>query len=169
MPSDPGLRRIILRPGDVAFAEGATILQTLLGSCVAITFWDPRFKVGAMCHYMLPVCPPGRDPAHAGRYADATLDLITEGFKARGIRPEALHVRMFGGGDMFKRTLSLKKRLIGELNIEAGRYLLEELGYAILEEDLAGEVSRRVIFHLPTGTVEVERGGVLGVSGRIKP
>ncbi|HJV89202.1 MAG TPA: chemotaxis protein CheD [Holophagaceae bacterium] len=153
----------------MTFAEGATILETLLGSCVAITFWEPRFKVGAMCHYLLPVCPPGKDPAHAGRYADTTLNLLTDGFKVRGIRPEALHVRMFGGGDMFKRTLSLKRRLIGELNIEAGRYLLEELGYTILQEDLAGEVCRKVLFHLPTGDVQVEHGGGLGLSGRIKP
>jgi chemotaxis protein CheD len=159
-----GPKIITLNPGELAFAEGDTILQTLLGSCVAVTFWDARWRIGAMCHYMLPVRPSARDTGHSGRYADEALCAIAQRFEAMSIHPSRLEVRMFGGGNMFAKVLSIRRRLIGDLNIEAGRYLLEDLGFKICEEDLAGEVRRKVVFELPTGRVTVEHGQTLGQS-----
>src|SRR5690606_5865574 len=43
-----------LLPGALWFGTGDVRLHTLLGSCVAITLWHPRYRYGGMCHFMLP-------------------------------------------------------------------------------------------------------------------
>ena len=45
---------VVLAPGQVSFATCPTRLRTLLGSCVAFTFWHPQRRIGGMCHFMLP-------------------------------------------------------------------------------------------------------------------
>jgi chemotaxis protein CheD len=50
-------RELFLHPGEYAFGDAQTRIRTLLGSCVAITFWHPVLKTGAMCHYLLPARP----------------------------------------------------------------------------------------------------------------
>lgn len=48
------ISEVVLKPGDFYFGGGATRISTLLGSCVSMTLWHPRRKIGGMCHYMLP-------------------------------------------------------------------------------------------------------------------
>lgn len=43
--------RLVLRPSG---------LRTVLGSCVGLTFFVPRLGMAALCHPMLPRCPPDR-------------------------------------------------------------------------------------------------------------
>jgi hypothetical protein len=57
---------IFLQPGEFYFGDHETRIRTLLGSCVAITMWHPRLRIGGMCHYLLPM--------HRGRSGKTELD-----------------------------------------------------------------------------------------------
>ena len=170
MLSEQALRIITLKPGEFVFAEGRSRVQTLLGSCVSITFWDARHRLGAMCHYMLPERPSSkRGDSHLGRYGAEVLEHILEKFRNRGIVIPNLEVRMFGGGNMFDPSLQVDDAIsIGPRNIQAGRRFLKEYGLRLIQEDLAGEVSRRVTFEILTGTVFVEQGASLPIGSRRK-
>ena len=48
---------IFLLPGDFYFGNEYRVIKTLLGSCVSITMWSKRLKLGGMCHYKLPRRP----------------------------------------------------------------------------------------------------------------
>ena len=157
MPSEGEPRVLILNPGDFAFGGQETLLQTLLGSCVAITFWHPGWRIGAMCHYMLPSRPPNRSGILSGRYAEEALEAIDDRFRALGLAPESIQTRMFGGANMFP-GLTGKQPSIGDRNIEAGRSLLKSMGFALTQEDLGGCLHRRVSFLVGTGRVEVQYG-----------
>ena len=50
----PEPREIFLNPGEYAFGTELDRIRTILGSCVAVTFWHPGLRLGAMCHYLLP-------------------------------------------------------------------------------------------------------------------
>lgn len=159
---------ILLSPGEFLFAEGDTILQTTLGSCVAITFWDPRRRFGAMCHYILPVRPASSDHRKPGCYADETIQAIWMRFRNLGVQPESLEVRMFGGGNMFPSLPPVRRPLIGERNIEAGQQLLKAHGFCVQQMDLAGDVHRRITFEIQTGRVRVELGDKLESARGVK-
>ena len=54
------LPEVYLQPGEVYLARSPTILKTVLGSCVGITFWVSRLGIGALCHGVLPRSPRER-------------------------------------------------------------------------------------------------------------
>lgn len=148
---------VFLHPGEYAFGDGETRIRTLLGSCVAITFWHPSLQIGAMCHYLLPTRPAARKGLN-GSYADEVIQIITERFRAVGLQPKEFQVKMFGGSDMFP-DLSLDEVLsIGAKNIYMGERMLEAHGFRIAKSDLAGVAQRMVIFEVWSGDVWVRQG-----------
>lgn len=54
MNTADSMQLVTLQPGEFHFGGANTRIQTLLGSCVAITLWHPIRRIGGMCHYMLP-------------------------------------------------------------------------------------------------------------------
>ena len=62
------LPEIYLRPGEMVLAREPTILATILGSCIGVTFWCARLRVGALCHSILPTYPR----PSAGKIRDTT-------------------------------------------------------------------------------------------------
>lgn len=148
---------VFLHPGEYAFGDEQSRIRTLLGSCVAITFWHPTLLIGAMCHYLLPTRPAARTGLD-GSYADEVIRIIADQFRGQGLPPGDFQVKMFGGSDMFP-DLSLDEILsIGAKNIYMGERLLAEYGFRIAKSDLAGVAQRMVIFEVWSGDVWVRQG-----------
>jgi len=148
---------LLLHPGEYAFGDEQSRIRTLLGSCVAITFWHPALRVGAMCHYLLPSRPSAKT-SREGDYADEVIPIIARRFQNQGLGPEEFHVKMFGGSNMFP-DLSLDEVLsVGSKNIYMGERLLGECGFKVAKADLAGIFQRMVIFELWSGDVWVRQG-----------
>jgi chemotaxis protein CheD len=158
MSPDPEIREIFLNPGDFAFGDEQVRMRTILGSCVAVTFWHPKLRIGAMCHYLLPARAPSQDEPPGGKYAEDVIPLITSRFLDQGLAARAFEVKMFGGSNMFP-GLSLGESLtIGSKNIQVGLAALTRCGYNIINYDLAGGTNRTVVFDLWSGEVWVRQG-----------
>lgn len=150
-------RDVFLHPGEYAFGDERTRIRTLLGSCVAITFWHPQLRLGAMCHYLLPSRPASNHNLDGG-YADEVIRIIADQFHHQGLRSKDFQVKMFGGSDMFP-DLSLDEILsVGAKNIYMGERFLHQHGFTIAKSDLAGTAQRMVIFELWSGDVWVRQG-----------
>jgi chemotaxis protein CheD len=154
----------------VAFGDESVRIKTLLGSCVAVTFWHPERRIGAMCHYLLPQRPrPGTGLLDA-KYGEDAIAMITETFLQRGLRSSAFEVQMFGGANMFGNLPSGMVPDIGGRNASEGHRILLKAGFQILREDLAGEDPRVILFDIRTGEVSVAQrghgsGGAAGSQG----
>jgi len=155
---DPTPKDIFLNPGDYAFGEGNTRIRTLLGSCVAVTFWHPEHRLGAMCHYLLPNRSNARPEPPSGKYAEDVLRIIIANFAQKRLDPAAFEVKMFGGSNMFPHLTLGEVLNIGTKNIHAGLLRLTEAGFPITSFDLAGAANRTVIFELWSGDVWVRQG-----------
>ena len=74
---DLQLREVYVQPGESHLVQQPAMLRTVLGSCVGVTFLVPRLGCGALCHPMMPRCPPalwaGQDVHAARRYVDFAL------------------------------------------------------------------------------------------------
>ena len=155
-PESP--REIFLNPGEYAFGAAQTRIRTLLGSCVAVTFWHPGMRIGAMCHYLLPARGPAQAGPPEGKYAEDVIPIIGAHFLALNLPPGSLEVKMFGGSNMFP-GLSLSQSLnIGTKNIHVGLTILTRHGFNIVNYDLAGGSNRNVVFDIPSGEVWVRQG-----------
>lgn len=148
---------VFLKPGDFYFGDNESRIRTLLGSCVAITVWHPQFRIGGMCHYLL---PEDRQVASFndeldGRYADKALQLFMHEIKTAGTHPCEYEVKMFGGGNQFSGQ-ELNDLNIPEKNIQSGKKLLLHHGFKLSSFHLGGNGHRNVILDLWSGNVWVQ-------------
>lgn len=148
---DPGID-IFLQPGDYWFGGADTRIRTLLGSCVAITLWNAKRKLGAMCHIMLPDrgSEKNAEPLN-GRYAAEAVALMLKDIKHAGCRPADFEAKLFGGGSMLpSKTIGM---LLPERNIEAARQLIRQTGWNLIAEHIGGQGHRQLRFDIATGDV----------------
>lgn len=170
MSPDGPLRELFLSPGGVAFGDESVRIKTLLGSCVAVTFWHPERRIGAMCHYLLPQRPRPRTGALDAKYGEEAIAMIVETFLNRGLRSSAFDVQMFGGANMFGNLPPGKVPDIGGRNAAEGHRILLQAGFQVLRQDLAGENPRIILFDIRSGEVSVAQrghgsGGAAGIQG----
>jgi chemotaxis protein CheD len=151
-----------LAPGDFYFGRRDVRIQTLLGSCVAITMWHPRKHVGGMCHYLLPARSTSKRLSR-GYYADDAIALFLEAIGEHGTRPEDYDVKLFGGGNMLPAMGRDGGRdNVSSRNVESGLRLLREHGFRIKTSDVGGARSRKIYLELWNGDVWVQHGRALG-------
>jgi chemotaxis protein CheD len=148
---------IFLQPGEFYFGDGTTRIRTLLGSCVAVTFWHARLRAGGMSHCMLPERPRAAKGAPLdGRYVDDAMLLAVGEIVRAGTRPAEYQVKIFCGGRMFA-TAKPGRIDIAQRNVEAARALVRRHGFHAGAEDLGGEGHRNVILDLWSGDVWMKR------------
>jgi len=125
-----------------------------LGSCIGLTLFDERLKIGAMVHIMLP--DSGGRTDRPGKYADTAIPLLLNDLNARGCRKNTLVAKMAGGACMFEYFGTNLN--IGERNAGKVRALLKEQDIRLSAEDIGGKVGRSVTF-LPAsgGKVTIRR------------
>lgn len=151
-----------LQPGELYLARSPAILRTILGSCIGVTFWSQRLGAGALCHGVLPRCPPGWPPASSPseghRYVDFSIRYLAQQFDALGASRRELVVKLFGGGDVLPVGVFHERRLtVGALNCQAAIAVLAEEGFTVSASDLGGTRGRRIHFHTGTGEVLLYR------------
>ena len=137
--------------GGLEAAKSPEVLETLLGSCVALMLYDKGKKVGGMAHIMLPYSDNTkiRTP---GKYANTAVPALITKMTVLGARPHKLIAKIAGGSAMFKGSETMS---IGKKNIESTKKELDKHNIKIVKEDIGGEGSRTVKFYLKDGKVEV--------------
>lgn len=149
--TDQPVNTVVLSAGDFHFGSGHTRISTLLGSCVSITLWHPRKRIGGMCHYMMAERNRPPDAALDGRYATEAFELFLQHVEQAGTRPAEYQAKLFGGANMFKNEAG--RMDIGERNIEYAHRLLASRHIALMSEHVAGSGRRKLHFDLWSGDV----------------
>lgn len=156
MQKPDGAVEIFLQPGEYYWGDAYTRIRTILGSCVAVTAWHPRFMVGGMTHIMNANKPlkvkEGLDP----KYAEDAVKMLLHDINKLGLPFHEYQIKLFGGADMFK--FSNQDHLpcyesVGEKNIRVTKQLLKEKGYKIHSEHIRGEEHRSIVFDIWSGYV----------------
>ncbi len=158
---DEQLPEVYVQPGESRLVREPTMLRTLLGSCVGVTFLVPRLGVGALCHPMLPRFPVKQTAVlnrSAGRrYVDFAIRDLARQFDALGVQREEIEVKLFGGGDVLLMINDAARPTVGRLNCEVALRVLEEEGFAVAASSLGGRRGINIHFNTQTGEVLLER------------
>jgi chemotaxis protein CheD len=139
-------------PNTVLVAHG-------LGSCIGITAYDPRSRLAALLHVMLPYSTEARNPTPPTKYADSAIPLMLDLLKDRGAEVGRLQIRAAGGACILLPPGAGNKFRIGERNIAAVRETLQRLGLRLAGHDLGGNHGRTMELHTDTGVVTVRTIG----------
>lgn len=145
---------VYLQPGEFHFGDSHTRIRTLLGSCVAITFWHPQRHIGGMCHYMLPSRKRVDDDQLNGKYGNEAMAMFMQAIARHKSQPKEYEVKLFGGGNMMEALgIHAMAENVAQRNVEQARRLAKEYGLTIKAESLGGSGYRQLVFELWSGDV----------------
>ncbi|MDM8535507.1 chemotaxis protein CheD [Desulfobacterales bacterium HSG17] len=168
---------VFLRPGELFFSAKSTLpmkVTTVLGSCISVILYNPRLKMSAMCHAVMPLCEKrNRCEFEAGlvknmkcpfnfsepsRYVNCALNNMIGQFRRWNISPDETKVRLFGGADMFDYGPGPIRNLsVGSQNIEMAKRIIGAEKMKIAKADVGGLVGRKIVFFPKTGRVLLKR------------
>jgi len=148
---------VFVQPGECRLVTEPTVLCTVLGSCVGITFRVPRLGIGALCHPMLPRYPAHRiaNSSEDGnrRYVDFAIHDIAQQLDSFSAARHETQVKLFGGGDVLPIASSTSRPTVGKMNSEAAMRVLEQEGFTVSACRLGGATGVHIQFHTATGEV----------------
>jgi chemotaxis protein CheD len=149
--------KVFLKPGELFITYEPTVISTVLGSCISVTMFNPRFKVGGMCHALLPTAQSasGHD---AFRFVDRAIPYMIEEFARFGIKRKDIEVKLFGGSDVLS-TIGGENApaTVGNQNVRRALEVIEKERLVLLAEDVRGEEGRKILFHTHTGNILLKR------------
>ncbi|MGB9941294.1 chemotaxis protein CheD [Methanosarcina sp.] len=146
--TDSGI--IIVGIGACALARSPVKIKTFgLGSCVGITLYDKRERIGGLVHAMLPSINHARIKDNPLKYTDSGIEYLADEIVKKGSYKKSLEAKLVGGAHMFEH----RNMNIGERNIEWARNTLERLEIPIVAEDTGKNYGRTVTFDTSTGNL----------------
>ena len=155
MTGGPQSHVLQVKTAELKVARSPCILETLaVGSCVAVSLYDPVNKIGSLCHSLLPGDPQG-DMVGSLKFVGEAVKAMASTMGQEGASPEDIQAKVFGGATLFGCFEDEEAFLVGEKNVETARSSLKELGIAIVAEDVGGNQGRNVEFNTEDGRVTI--------------
>ena len=147
---DTSTRLVYLAPGQLAATCDPCTLRTVLGSCVAVTLYDPIVRAGGMNHYLLPGTGPDENPV---RYGEGALETLLSRMKRLGATTGNLQAGVFGGARVLA-DLSNTMHL-GERNVEFAFTWLRARKINVVARDILGKQARRLELDVTDGSTRL--------------
>lgn len=145
--------------GDIAVTKDAdNLVASGIGSCLVITLYDPKNKIGVIAHAMLPpfrVSDRTRNTHYSApdtRYVHIAIDEMLRRIEAQGAKRGDLEAKLVGGANMFPAF----KSDIGNENAVSAKEKLKREGIKIVGESVGGSQGRSVEFSVASGIVTVK-------------
>jgi len=153
---------IHLKAGEIYIAEKPTLVATVLGSCISVTMFSNRLKIGAICHGALPVYKKNRCIRETSnepfKYVDYSISYMVSQLSNYGIKTCEIEVKLFGGADMFSFNNGNENKLtVGQQNIQVALNTIKEEKLRLMVSDTGGKRGRKIFFYTHTGEVLLKR------------
>jgi chemotaxis protein CheD len=155
--------KLFIKPGGWFFGRGNCQVETVLGSCVTITLWHAEYKLGGLCHFMLPARLHHVVQSLDGRYGEEAVLWLKKQARANGLDVRDCEAKLFGGARALVGTNG--HHGVGQRNISFAEHCLRAEGIRVVSNDLGGNGHRYLRFDLSTGDVWVRHGAPLALPG----
>lgn len=124
----------------VGFDEEQVAFKTLLGSCVAIMFYDTVQKIKGMNHFLLPTTNSSNDDMKYGLYSVEAM--LNEMYKL-GCSKQHMSAKISGGADIMQ--LNVSSQSIGQRNVEFAKDFCKSEGFKLVSEHTRGVHGRLIL------------------------
>ena len=122
-----------------------------IGSCVIVTLYDPKLKIGALSHSVLPQHDT-QEENNPARFVDTAIEDILYKMTSLGCTRKNIEAKIIGGANMFPGVESS----IGKDNVLSAKEKLKNEGIKIAGEVTGGTVGRSIEFSAKNGLVTVK-------------
>ncbi len=149
---------ITLKPAEVFVSDRPTIVRTVLGSCVAVTMYDRKLGIAAICHAVMPKEDGSQidESLFIGpyKYVDTVIPIMVERLRSYGVDMKELEVKVFGGADLLiAKERAAKIPPVGKANVDAVVRIIKAFGLRLKVSDVGGVMGRKILFYTHTGEV----------------
>ena len=146
---DKDLGSIYLYPAALEVSVSPKMIQTILGSCIAVCLYDQVKKSGGMNHYMLPYW--NGNGLATPKYGNIAIEKLIAQMVSSGSRQEHLIAKVFGGAAVIETMPNSFN--IGERNCEVALEILQAYGIPVVARSTGGKLGRKIIFNTSSGEV----------------
>lgn len=149
----------VLVAGDFFATREDMLIETVLGSCIAVCLYDDKNRVAGMNHFMLPSNRNPRPNGHdkGGRYGVNAMELLINEMMHLGADRYRMRAKVFGGGNVTRAGSGTLR--IGDWNTEFALRFLSTEGIPVVNRDVGGETGRRIVLFTSDGKVKLRRLG----------
>ncbi|MGL1863328.1 MAG: chemotaxis protein CheD [Pseudodesulfovibrio sp.] len=149
----------IVNISDMKFStnEEDVIVTYSLGSCLGVTAYDPKIKIGGLVHCLLPTAGAAREKARDNpfMFVNTGVAMMVRRLMDKGAEKSRIIFKAGGGANMRNDTLFNT----GARNFEALETLLDRNQVKLAARDVGGTIPRTMFLHLDTGRVVVRSLG----------
>ncbi|NLH16969.1 MAG: chemotaxis protein CheD [Phycisphaerae bacterium] len=145
------MARKLLLPGQYCVTDQAMILETLVGSCVAVCMYNRKQPLCAMNHFVLDR-PPEGDLEDVGRYGTTSTERIIQMALDRDSLIGHYEAMVFGGASVLETGQD--RFDVGRRNLEAAMEILAQYRLRIVRAETCGSRGRRIQFDTQTHSVD---------------
>jgi len=151
---------VVVGLGQLYVRKSPSVLVCLgLGSCIALSIYDPKTTVGGMVHIVLPD-GSGRSDQNSPKYANTAVSLLVKNVISEGGMISRSTIRIAGGSKMAGTGTLGTVFKIGENNIDATLAALAARDITNIDGmDVGGSHGRTVRLWLDTGKMTVSASG----------
>ena len=134
------------------------IVTYSLGSCVGLTVYDAKARVGGMVHCMLPLSKidPNKAQNNPFMFTDTGVPALLTALYDLGAEKKHLVAKVAGAANLLDEHGTFR---IGERNFIVLRKVLWKNNILIAAEDTGGSVARTLSLNLGDGRVQVKSKG----------
>jgi len=155
------MKKTVVDVSDVKFSrdEQETLLAPSLGSCVAVSAYDPGNRAGGLVIFMLPNAEEMSFSAgddHPYMFADTAIPQFVQAAEAYGLAKDEMTISVVGGGQMLGQA---GRSNVGGRNSATARQLLGQLGIIPEHVDVGGRYNRTLILRIADGEIQVNVAG----------
>lgn len=144
-----GKAHFFLHPSTIRVSKEPQWITTILGSCVAVCFFDQKNKIGGINHFMLPYW--NGDGLESPKYGNVAIIQLYQKMLESGAKKENLVCKIFGGAEVLGEQLFSFN--VGKRNIELAYKILAEMDLPVVSSSTGGKQGRKI--HYNTGTGEL--------------
>lgn len=138
---------VSIGPGEYYVSEENLIIQTVLGSCIAVCLYTDYDKISGMNHFMLPGenTYENDNDYDSGRYGMYSMEMLINSLQKNGVNRKYFKAKVFGGGNVinFQNT---SQKTVGENNIKFILKYLEKENIPVISNHLGGEKAKKILF-----------------------
>lgn len=129
-----------------------------LGSCVGLSLYDPRARVGGLVHCMLPLSKLDPDKARANpeMFTDTGVAALLQAIFDLGAERKRTIAKVAGAASVLDEKGLFK---IGERNYTVLRKVLWKNNILIAAEAVGGTIARTMSLYMATGRTTIRSGG----------
>jgi len=114
-------------------------LKTLLGSCVALMFYDKKKRVRAMNHFLLPNTSENLNDMKYGLYSVEAM--LNEMYKMGSTKTDII-AKISGGANIVNLNFNSQ---IGKRNVDFAKEFCKKEGFKVVSEHTRGEHGRLIL------------------------